>query len=1354
MSKTFRKTILALLLVCATFMFACFFACGTTQTPEEPSNPSQQQPSNNNPNNDNPSGGGNDEPTDSGKKTYTFTFESSGLVYEITGDDTGTAVESLTVEEGGTVDLSKYASRKDGAEFLGWCGSVNANLLDDKVTSIVSNWTVKAVFWDEPIKIGSSYFMYFGKYLQDRVTDAELALELDKITIPAEDLNWLTYEGKKYKKMTAPTSGGKFCDGTEMTAGGVYYFELKPLLWRAQGNPETEIASWMTTEVVDATIYNQDDSFDDYSDTDFYRFAHNEFMSTPYFTWDEQYLLEYLDYNYKKSVQIDTTYSENYSMKCTDYAALQGATVYYNEDAKSYNTIYWLHNDKEDVKNGKAKTSKRVGYVSTAWAENCSGVSGFLPIIKLDLRKSYTVTFETNGGDQVNGITEKAGESLPTATRNHYMFDGWYSDSEFTQKVESVPTQDTKLYAKWNAIKYNITYVGSTEGNPSTYTLDDDFELLPTTETKEYYTFVGWCKDEALTEVVENVNEIGGGDVTLTAKWVTTEYKITYELNGGTNNENNPATINYNSKLITLEAPTKESCDFIGWYLDAEFTDKITTLKPFQKPFYENKNHGAVVGKVTLYAKFEAYVGGTEGDVVYRVKGDEVKISSLVDKTKTSAVIPATVDGKTVNAIESSVFEGATALTDITFECGDDAINTLTTAHFAGLTNLNNIVATSTAFAKIIKNLPNKTLNTWTVTEATFGGCDLTNCTVNKIVLTDSVTDISNGAFNNLVGVKELYIASATCSNGKAMTSSNSLAVQTLTVPETKFLYNFSYSDNYANVKTFVVLGGALNHAPQNVEKITLGKDVTESTDLDKWTSAYSFLYKLSSLKEIDVDSENTVFSLADDGSLIENGNTLIVLSGTTIPSGVTKISAYAVALNTITKLDIPEGVTEIGYYSFKNNTSIIEVSLPASLKTLSKYAFSNSVKTLNVACESMDFYGSVLGEGVETLNVTAKSIYRFKGWTALKTLNLTEVETIGEDSPFEGCTSLETINLGNVKTIAANAFKGCTAITGDLNLPASITTIGYNAFGTSNGITAVKFAGTLAQWEKINNSGFISNAVDYYCNNEQIISYTPTGDVPSYVFAYNKSLTNVDLSNATKIDFNAFYMCVNLETVTGMTNIKEIKDYAFYGCTKFKGDNGVLNLPEGLTQIYAYAFNGCTGITEVTIPESVIALRNYAFKGCSVNKLWISDSLTTTEKYYYDGLQAETITIKVKSDGKKFENDTDLLANAKTLIITGTPTNGVLEGRVQYLSNLETLILDEGITSIGQFSLSNLTNLKTLVIKADVTTFNCASDSFQNFTSTLENLYCNEAVKTAVTNKIKNTTVTNYYAASAWEGL
>ena len=44
------------------------------------------------------------------------------------------------------------------------------------------------------------------------------------------------------------------------------------------------------------------------------------------------------------------------------------------------------------------------------------------------------------------------------------------------------------------------------------------------------------------------------------------EYKITYKLDGGKNNDKNPATYTKKTKTFTLEDPTKKGYTFVGWY--------------------------------------------------------------------------------------------------------------------------------------------------------------------------------------------------------------------------------------------------------------------------------------------------------------------------------------------------------------------------------------------------------------------------------------------------------------------------------------------------------------------------------------------------------------------------------------------------------------------------------------------------------------------------------------------------------------------------------------------------------------------------------------------------------------------
>lgn len=71
-------------------------------------------------------------------------------------------------------------------------------------------------------------------------------------------------------------------------------------------------------------------------------------------------------------------------------------------------------------------------------------------------RKYYTITFDTNGGVILPGLTAKYGAdiSLPTPSRYGYSFEGWYTDSSLTNKadVSKMPIDGAILYAKWNSL--------------------------------------------------------------------------------------------------------------------------------------------------------------------------------------------------------------------------------------------------------------------------------------------------------------------------------------------------------------------------------------------------------------------------------------------------------------------------------------------------------------------------------------------------------------------------------------------------------------------------------------------------------------------------------------------------------------------------------------------------------------------------------------------------------------------------------------------------------------------------------------------------------------------------------------
>ncbi|MDR0436895.1 MAG: InlB B-repeat-containing protein, partial [Bacteroidales bacterium] len=180
----------------------------------------------------------------------------------------------------------------------------------------------------------------------------------------------------------------------------------------------------------------------------------------------------------------------------------------------------------------------------------------------------HVVAFESQGGTAVAPQNVAHGQKVvrPTdPTRLGYTFDGWFKEAGCVNVWDfavDVVTTATTLYAKWNTITYNISFVmngGTYTGTqPTTYTVESSLITL-TTPTRPGYTFTGWTPNN-------NIPAGSTGDRTFTANWsAAINYNITYVLNGGTNHAGNPATYTVESPTITLQAPTREGYNFVNW---------------------------------------------------------------------------------------------------------------------------------------------------------------------------------------------------------------------------------------------------------------------------------------------------------------------------------------------------------------------------------------------------------------------------------------------------------------------------------------------------------------------------------------------------------------------------------------------------------------------------------------------------------------------------------------------------------------------------------------------------------------------------------------------------------------------
>ena len=105
----------------------------------------------------------------------------------------------------------------------------------------------------------------------------------------------------------------------------------------------------------------------------------------------------------------------------------------------------------------------------------------------------------------------------------------------------------------------------------------------------------------------------------------------------------------------------------------------------------------------------------------------------------------------------------------------------------------------------------------------------------------------------------------------------------------------------------------------------------------------------------------------------------------------------------------------------------------------------------------------------------------------------------------------------------------------------------------------------------------------------------------------------------------------VTAEDLKGVTSIR---NYAFEGCSGLTS----ITIPDSVTSIGNYAFNSCSGLTSVTIGNSVTSIGDYVFFSCrSLTSVTIPDSVTSIGAAAFNscsGLTSATIGNSVTSIG------------------------------------------------------------------------------------------------------------------------
>lgn len=399
---------------------------------------------------------------------------------------------------------------------------------------------------------------------------------------------------------------------------------------------------------------------------------------------------------------------------------------------------------------------------------------------------------------------------------------------------------------------------------------------------------------------------------------------------------------------------------------------------------------------------------------------------------------------------------------------------------------------------------------------------------------------------------------------------------------------------------------------------------------------------------------ENLVWRLDEDG--------VLTVSGSGDMDNYTNGGPWSPYHNEITKIIIENGVTSIGEAAFygqvgtgrfdENYMYLTDIQIADTVTVLKKRAFND-----NPGIESICIPGSV--------------------------------KEIGS-AAFQDCYFLSDVVLEDgIEIIGDYAFDVCAMPT--IDIPDSVISIGVQAFSNND------FLGEVVIPEGVESVGL-------------------------WAFAACPQLTKVTLpASVAELGGGLFHLCPELNSILLDS---ENRNYALENGVLYSKDQTLLHtvprnwsgsfvIPETVTTIAECAFENCAGIQKVNIPSSVSTIERYAFAEC--------DGLTDI---YYSGSEEQWEEIEVAYSNTPLSNaqihynvvyvGDEVSGTCGENLIWSLDADGVLTisgtGAMDsyyderapwdaYRNDIVHLVVEEGVTTIGDWAFLSCTNLVDVVL-------------------------------------------------------
>ena len=591
--------------------------------------------------------------------------------------------------------------------------------------------------------------------------------------------------------------------------------------------------------------------------------------------------------------------------------------------------------------------------------------------------------------------------------------------------------------------------------------------------------------------------------------------------------------------------------------------------------------------------------------------------------------------GAGVSALGANAFSGQTQLTTMSIPINVTSIGNYVFDECTGLTSVVGLQGISVLPLKCFHKCTNLTSFTIPSNITQINSYSFYLSGITSLNIPSTVTTINDYAFYGMYGLASIYgfagISSFSkfCFTSCILLTDITIPPNILTIGEGAFQNSGLTSINIPSTVTSIGIAAFKNCV--NLSSVTglssLTYIATEvfagCTELTSFTIPPNLrvlslsVFSNSGLTDIYIPS--TVLSVAQ--GCFSSCPNLAAVTGLT---GLTYLYSYTFSnCAELSSINLPSNIREIGQQCFNNDTSLLTVTFNNSknIINVSSGAFTNTGNGINVYYLNASYYTDLPYALRSTQNQFTYGVYHYISYdtviefTDLSTVNITD--TILSYSSYSSLIpvgqSVLSVTIGAYVTeISEDTFANQSTLNSvDFTYSYSLLTIGNSAFA-STAITSIAIPNTVTQL----GSYCFQNCI--YLNTITLSNHLTI--IPAYCFSAT-AVTSIDIPHGvTSIEGWAFGGCNSLASVTLPSTLTSLGDDPNGGAFNSTAITAI-NVPASVTTMYTGVFNSCESLVTVTGFDGLTYIPAYTFQNCvSFSGFTFNTSMQNIYEYAFDG--------------------------------------------------------------------------------------------------------------------------------------